>query len=228
MSGYAPDTLEPAEMWRDNAACASPGVDPEEMFPGNDPVLVGFAKRICGGCPVLGECRNWALDQRVEFGVWGGLSEGERRTVLRLRAKRRQDLTGQPAPAAVGQRPAAPCGTTAAYERHRRNHEVIDAECRAAYSEARQERRAAQIAAANCNTRNGYLRHLSRNEKPCDDCRRANTDANRSRNLHPECGTTKAYYQHILAGEPIDDACQDASDAYEQRLQAAQEPAASA
>ncbi|MCX5112182.1 WhiB family transcriptional regulator [Streptomyces sp. NBC_00378] len=38
----------------------------------------------------------------------------------------------------------------------------------------------------------------------------------------PACGTTKAYYRHLQAGEPVDDACQAASDAYEQQLAASQ------
>ncbi|MEU2134949.1 WhiB family transcriptional regulator [Streptomyces sp. NPDC018352] len=39
-----------------------------------------------------------------------------------------------------------------------------------------------------------------------------------SREDTPACGTTRAYYQHLFAGEPVDAACQAASDAYEQQL----------
>ena len=38
---------------------------------------------ICRHCPVMMECRADALDNRVEFGVWGGLTERQRRAVLR-------------------------------------------------------------------------------------------------------------------------------------------------
>ncbi|MFJ3258466.1 WhiB family transcriptional regulator [Streptomyces sp. NPDC086771] len=38
----------------------------------------------------------------------------------------------------------------------------------------------------------------------------------------PACGTTKAYYRHLQAGEPVDAACQAASDAYEQQLATSQ------
>jgi len=41
------------------------------------------AAAICRRCPVLMECRADALDNRVEFGVWGGLTERQRRSVLR-------------------------------------------------------------------------------------------------------------------------------------------------
>jgi WhiB family transcriptional regulator, redox-sensing transcriptional regulator len=36
------------------------------------------AKRICAGCPVLSECRAWALESRIPFGILGGMSERER------------------------------------------------------------------------------------------------------------------------------------------------------
>lgn len=41
------------------------------------------AKAICRGCPVLAACRNHALTTREPYGVWGGLSEGEREALLR-------------------------------------------------------------------------------------------------------------------------------------------------
>lgn len=40
---------------------------------------------MCRGCPVRTECLADALDNRVEFGVWGGLTERERRALLRRR-----------------------------------------------------------------------------------------------------------------------------------------------
>jgi WhiB family redox-sensing transcriptional regulator len=43
------------------------------------------AKTVCRGCPVRTECLADALDNRVEFGVWGGLTERERRALLRRR-----------------------------------------------------------------------------------------------------------------------------------------------
>ena len=43
------------------------------------------AKAICMGCPVRLDCLADALDSRAEFGVWGGMTERERRTLLRRR-----------------------------------------------------------------------------------------------------------------------------------------------
>ena len=42
-----------------------------------------MAKRICAGCPVITECRRHALTVHEPYGVWGGLTEGERQGLLR-------------------------------------------------------------------------------------------------------------------------------------------------
>ena len=79
--------------WRDRAACLD--VDPELFFPiGNTgPALVQVeqAKAVCARCPVLAECRAWALDnpKLAEFGVFGGMSEDERRAVARRNRRSR-------------------------------------------------------------------------------------------------------------------------------------------
>ncbi len=69
------------EDWADQAACKdSP---PDELFVrGAEQHRV---KQICSGCPVRTECLAEALDGRIEFGVWGGLTERERRALLRRR-----------------------------------------------------------------------------------------------------------------------------------------------
>lgn len=43
------------------------------------------ARRICGDCPVRARCLAEALDNRIEWGVWGGMTERERRRLLRER-----------------------------------------------------------------------------------------------------------------------------------------------
>ncbi len=73
--------------WRDSALCAE--VDPEIFFPDKGE-STRPTKRVCAGCEVRAECLQEALDRGERFGVWGGLSERERRT---LAAR----LTGQPA-----------------------------------------------------------------------------------------------------------------------------------
>jgi hypothetical protein len=62
--------------WHDRARCAE--TDPELFFPDKGE-STRPAKRICGGCEVAAECLQEALDRGERFGVWGGLSERERR-----------------------------------------------------------------------------------------------------------------------------------------------------
>lgn len=77
--------------WRYNAACADE--DPELFFPiGNTgPALrqIAEAKTVCRRCLVVDTCLSWALDTRQEFGVWGGMSEDERRALKRYNARTR-------------------------------------------------------------------------------------------------------------------------------------------
>lgn len=67
--------------WRNAALCRT--TDAEDLF------VTGAAQRearqFCRTCPVRTECLAHALDQRVEFGVWGGMTERERRALLRTR-----------------------------------------------------------------------------------------------------------------------------------------------
>jgi WhiB family transcriptional regulator, redox-sensing transcriptional regulator len=65
--------------WVSKARCRS--TDPDELF------VRGAAQRkaavICRYCPVIAECAADSLDNRVEFGVWGGMTERQRRALLR-------------------------------------------------------------------------------------------------------------------------------------------------
>src|SRR5690242_19410314 len=65
--------------WPSMAACQSG--DPDALFVQGAEQNV--AKRICRSCPVRYECLADALDNRIEFGVWGGMTERERRALLR-------------------------------------------------------------------------------------------------------------------------------------------------
>jgi WhiB family redox-sensing transcriptional regulator len=71
--------------WRNYAACRD--VDPELFFPiGNTgPALIQIedAKQVCQRCQVREECLRWALDSGQDSGVWGGMSEDERRALKR-------------------------------------------------------------------------------------------------------------------------------------------------
>jgi WhiB family transcriptional regulator, redox-sensing transcriptional regulator len=99
-SELAPGTLSPdldarnliLLTWRDRAACLS--LDPELFFPiGNTgPALVQTqeAKAVCRRCEVVESCLSWAVESGQEAGVWGGLSEDERRALKRRDARARR------------------------------------------------------------------------------------------------------------------------------------------
>ncbi|RSS84995.1 WhiB family transcriptional regulator, partial [Streptomyces sp. WAC02707] len=70
---------EDRETWSQRAACRT--VDPDELFV--EGAAQNKAKALCTGCPVRTECLAHALDQRIEHGIWGGMTERERRALLR-------------------------------------------------------------------------------------------------------------------------------------------------
>jgi len=67
--------------WTTAAACRTS--DPDALFVQG--AAQNRAKAICLACPVRTECLADALDNRIEFGVWGGMTERERRALLRRR-----------------------------------------------------------------------------------------------------------------------------------------------
>ncbi len=92
------------EDWPTHAACRD--ADPDSLFVQG--AAQNRAKTVCGGCRVRTECLADALDNRIEFGVWGGMTERERRALLRRRSdvvswrrvleSARNDYTRQPLP----------------------------------------------------------------------------------------------------------------------------------
>lgn len=70
--------------WKHRAACR--GIDPDVFFPVTDEEAEE-AKAICGVCPVRQLCLEHALSSREREGVWGGLTERERRRLIRQRRK---------------------------------------------------------------------------------------------------------------------------------------------
>ncbi len=68
------------EQWQERALCAQ--TDPEAFFPEKGG-STREAKRICMGCEVRDECLDYALAHDERFGIWGGLSERERRRLKR-------------------------------------------------------------------------------------------------------------------------------------------------
>ncbi|RMI09752.1 WhiB family transcriptional regulator [Cellulomonas triticagri] len=76
-------TAEADGHWTARAACGSGNVQPDELF------VEGAAQRdarsVCQSCIVRLECLADALDSRTDFGVWGGMTERERRALRRRR-----------------------------------------------------------------------------------------------------------------------------------------------
>jgi WhiB family transcriptional regulator, redox-sensing transcriptional regulator len=74
--------------WREHALCRD--TDPELFFPvgttGSALVQIAQAKRVCGECAARVECLDFALTTNQDSGIWGGLSEEERRAIRRRRA----------------------------------------------------------------------------------------------------------------------------------------------
>ena len=71
------------EVWQLDAACLE--ADPDLFFP-EEGESTAPAKRICAQCPVRTQCLEYALAKREPYGVFGGLSEGERTRLLSRRA----------------------------------------------------------------------------------------------------------------------------------------------
>jgi WhiB family redox-sensing transcriptional regulator len=75
--------------WRHDAVCRDE--DPELFFPiGTSGLAIAQAeqaKSVCGRCPVKAECLSWALNNGQDAGVWGGMSEDERRALKRRTAR---------------------------------------------------------------------------------------------------------------------------------------------
>lgn len=70
--------------------------DPELFFPLPGDVLgIAAAKAACSRCPVLGACRDLALERHETDGVWGELSEDERRAIFERAARTRRTRTAR-------------------------------------------------------------------------------------------------------------------------------------
>jgi WhiB family transcriptional regulator, redox-sensing transcriptional regulator len=153
--------------WHFQAACRGAD-DPEMWFPEmGERHLARMAKAICATCPVIEECLNDALAQRVDFGIWGGKTVTERR------------ILGRKPPVI---RPE--CGSRRGYETHRRARESACPDCLKAAQRERAERRQehdAEVAARGCGTVKSYRLHLKNSETPCSPCKKAAEDAYRKK-----------------------------------------------
>ena len=73
--------------WQEFSNCL--GVDPDLFFPERG-ASTREAKDVCRGCVVREDCLEFGLQKGAIFGIWGGMSERERRRIRRQRALERQ------------------------------------------------------------------------------------------------------------------------------------------
>jgi WhiB family redox-sensing transcriptional regulator len=86
--------LAEAEKWQDSALCAE--TDPEEFFPAKGG-STATAKRICMACGVRDECLEYAMRIGERFGIYGGLTERERRKLKKSRTAHQATIVAEAA-----------------------------------------------------------------------------------------------------------------------------------
>lgn len=112
---WFPEPTTPLGDWVEQAACR--GLNPDLWFPGQgDNVTYRTAVTVCAGCPVQTECLDYAVSNRIRCGIWGGLGEHRRRSLIeKTPAPRRR-----PVPAhGVPRRYQAGCHCDECREAHR-------------------------------------------------------------------------------------------------------------
>lgn len=86
-AGWEPiQLLAERPAWQHQAACNN--VDPDLFFPARGD-STREAKQVCRGCVVRDDCLEYALTNGEKYGIWGGLSERERRRIRRARKQER-------------------------------------------------------------------------------------------------------------------------------------------
>jgi WhiB family redox-sensing transcriptional regulator len=120
--------LPPDPQWASRGACRGQNMT-RLFFPGvGEPT--DQAKAVCASCPVITECRTHALEQGEKFGIWGGLSEAQRKEIRSGRVRRQSWPIKH--------------GTPSGYNIHLRRGETPCAACRQAISVYRTARKTAK------------------------------------------------------------------------------------
>lgn len=76
--------MKPDESWLDRALCAEVSID--FWFSRRDDPSFALARRVCRMCPVTTECLEYALDNEIPHGIWGGLGPRSRQKLAKARA----------------------------------------------------------------------------------------------------------------------------------------------
>lgn len=210
-TGQAPDTIRSAD-WRASAPCKA---DPDAMYPGSFGADIDYAKSFCRSCPSVERCLQWALETGEEWGVWGGLSEGERRKLRRRKAAKLPVDEAEDTP-----RPATLAEAWKARTRPLDDEHLAWTGARCLYFQgATYTPNRATFIVSRGRTPDGQVLAFC----GIADCVRPDhlTDARerdaRSRAgrpvpnpRHAPCGTRSAYARHVEKREPVDDACRRA------------------
>lgn len=136
--------LQLNERWADHAACKGFRLEhgTEEWtkvwFPaiGTRQEQIRRAKAVCNTCTVRTSCLEYSYQAGIKIGIWGGLTEYERRKHRRAWHEG-NDITYRSYKGKL-----APCGSYSAYRRHHSRGEMPCDECKTAYSEYRAKARA--------------------------------------------------------------------------------------
>jgi WhiB family redox-sensing transcriptional regulator len=81
------DELPAAEAWIKHAVCGD--IEDPELFFSTNPDHMKEAIGLCHQCPVRMLCAEYAIDNEIEHGIWGGLTELDRRSIRKQKASRR-------------------------------------------------------------------------------------------------------------------------------------------
>jgi WhiB family transcriptional regulator, redox-sensing transcriptional regulator len=75
--------------WMDKAACVDVDIHHDAWHPNTANYLADTyeALRLCNDCPVVDECLNYALDENLEYGIYGGMTQEERRAMRKRRQR---------------------------------------------------------------------------------------------------------------------------------------------
>lgn len=222
-TGSVPDTLTRPNDWLAVAPCKA---NPDAMF---DTTARGIesAKSICRGCSIVERCLQWALENREPYGTWGGLSEADRRRILRRR--------GMPLPAEE-EEPPPPRTFQSLYDErtvplgdgHLAWTGSTPVSCEGAYHTPTQiafrvsrGRPAEGIVRRTCKQVGCVLPGHLTDQRERREQQEAAAEAEAIRKAAAEragqklapCGTRSAYQRHARNKEPIDDACRAANTA---------------
>ena len=243
----APDNLSPVDTWQNHALCGDEAYDPELWFPVGEGTTAqqqaDDAKAICYQCPVIDTCLRWAIEQRQDTGIWGGLTEQERRRLHRRKSRTPSAPKAPRTPAAVlarysqevegghlvwtGKRVVGVGGVE--YTPTRLAWLVADkgpaegqlvADCghRGCINPDHLLDAAGRL--ARHGTPASYKAHERRGEEPCEECkagRRAQDQARRSK-APAKCGTRSGYQGHRRRGEEACAPCRQANADADRRL----------